>query len=294
VVLPVPRGLADDRTGKVLEALIDAGKDVAKAYSELEAAKEEQAPGSPKSKKRLEMERAMASAEARYSATGMQIEAELARVMKSGGSNRATVLMAVIAHNAGRIQDSQALLGRIKPDQLTLRSYLDYLRAITALTKGRQADAEQLLRASWKAAPFAIEPPVLLAGILGSRGFASQETKIDGIAKFADENFDADAYMPVASLVSLHYRIGTTALGARRCDRALTAFKRAEDELSTIEKYWAGKDIRNLLEIGEANALHCQGNKAAAQEAFERVWKRISGKDARALLCQQFSGCSGS
>ena len=67
--------------------------------------------------------------------------------------------------------------------------------------------------------------------------------------------------------------------------------KRAEDELSTIEKYWAGKDIRNLLDIGEANSLECQGNKAAAQKAFENVRKRISAKDARALLCQQFSGC---
>jgi hypothetical protein len=90
--------------------------------------------------------------------------------------------------------------------------------------------------------------------------------------------------------VSLHYRIGTMALGAKHCKRALAAFTKAQTELSMIEKYWSGKDIRNLLEIGEANALHCLRNKSEAHEIFTKVWERTSGKDARELLCMQYRG----
>jgi hypothetical protein len=96
--------------------------------------------------------------------------------------------------------------------------------------------------------------------------------------------------MNSASLVSLHYRIGTMALGANRCERARAAFSKAQAELSTIEKHWSGKDIRNFLDIGEANALHCQGDKFKAHEIFKKVWERTSGKDARELLCMQYSG----
>jgi tetratricopeptide (TPR) repeat protein len=290
VVLPVPRDLADDRTRALLDALTEANKEVYESSSRWDAAKGEQVPGSPKSEKLLEAERTLAAAKARHKAATEQINDELARVLKLGDSNRTTVLMAVVAQNSGRSADFRTLLERIKLAPLKRRSYLDFLRAIAALQAGRVTEAERLLRESWKAANFATEPPILLAGVVGSRGFAPHESKIDEIVSNADKNFKPNAYMTSASLVSLHYRIGTMALGANRCERALAAFTKAQTELSTVEKYWSGKEIRNLLEIGEANALHCQGNKAEAHEIFKKVWERTSGKDARELLCVQYSG----
>lgn len=50
---------------------------------------------------------------------------------------------------------------------------------------------------------------------------ASQESKIDEVVNCADKNFKSNAYMTSASLVSLHYRIGTMALGANRCERVV-------------------------------------------------------------------------
>ena len=290
VVLPVPRDLADDRTRTLLDALNDANREVIAIASEWDVAKAGLVPGSPKSKKILELERTLAAAKARHTAATEQVNDELARVMRLGDSNRTTVLMAVIAQNSGRSADFRTLLGSIKLAPLKRRSYLDYLLAIAALQAGRVTEAERLLRESSKAAKFAIEPPILLAGVVGSRGFASQESKIDEIASNADKNFKSNAYMNSASLVSLHYRIGTMALGANRCERARTAFTKAQAELSTIEKYWSGKDIRNFLDIGESNALHCQGDKSRAHEIFKKVWERTSGKDARELLCMQYSG----
>ncbi len=290
VVLPVPSDLADDRARALLDALSNANKEVTASSSEWDVAKAEQIPGSPKSEKLLEAERTLTAAKARHKAATEQINEELARVLKLGDSNRTTVLMAVIAQNSGRSADFRTLLGRIKLAPPKRRSYLDYLRAIAALQAGKVIEAEGLLRESWRAANFAIEPLILLAGVVGSRGFASQESKIDEIATYADKNFNPNAYMTSASLVSLHYRIGTMALGANRCERALAAFTKAQAELSMIEKLWSRKDIRNLLELGEANALHCQGNKADAHEVFKKVWERTSGKDARELLCVQYSG----
>ncbi len=290
VVLPVPRDLADDRTRTLLDAMSEASREVTAIASEWDVAKAEMVPESPKSKKILELERTHEAAEARHKAAAEQVNDELARVMRLGDSNRTTVLMAVIAQNSGRSADFRTLVGRIKLAPLKRRSYLDYLRAIAALQAGRVTEAERLLYESWNAASFAIEPPILLAGVVGSRGFASQESKIDEIASNADKNFKSNAYMNSASLVSLHYRIGTMALGANRCERARTAFTKAQAELSTIEKYWSGKDTRNFLDIGEANALHCQGDKSKAHEIFKKVWERTSSKDARELLCMQYSG----
>lgn len=290
VVLPVPRDLADDRTRTLLDALSKVDKEVIASASEWDVAKAEQVPESPKSEKLLGAERRLAAAKARHEKATDQVNDELARVMRLGDSNRTTVLMAVIAQNSGRSADFRTLLGRIKLAPLKRRSYLDYLRAIAALQAGRVTEAKRLLEESWAAAKFAIEPPILLAAVVGSRRFARQESKVEEIASYADKNFQPNAYMTTASLVSLHYRIGILALGANRCERALAAFTKAQDELSMIDKYWSGKDIRNLLEIGEANALHCQGNKPAADEIFKNVLERTSGKDARELLCVQYSG----
>ena len=293
VILPVPVDLADKRTRTLLDALRKAGEDVQEGDSAVVSAQLEHAQGSPKPVKLLEAERDLEAAKARYATADRQIRDELEQVLKSGAPNRTTVLMAVIAHNAGRSADFRKLLSRIRPDSLTGRSYFEYLRAVADLQLGRVSEAERRLQDSRRAASYAIEPAILLVGIAGSRGFRAQEIKIEEIAAFAEKNFDPEKYMTPASLVSMHYRIGTMALAANRCDRALTEVKKAQDKLSIVSKYWTGKDIRNFLEIGEANALHCQGKVNDAFATFNTIWQRTPGKEAREMLCEQFSGgCS--
>lgn len=290
VMLPVPADFADSRTREILDAVRQAGEEISEGVAKLEAAEKEQTSGSPKSTKVLESERVLNAAKARHKTASMQLNDELNRVLKAGASNRATALMAVVAHNSGRSADFRNLLGRIKDDRLKDASYLEYLRAVAELQLGKVAAAERRLLASRTAASFAIEPAILLAGLAGSGGFQSQEVKIDEIAAFAESNFDSDKYMTPASLVSLHYRIGTMALAANRCEPAHSAFKKAQDSHSLLSKYWTGKDIRNFLDIGEANALHCQGKRAAAYSIFNAVWQRTPGKEARDMLCTQYRG----
>jgi hypothetical protein len=293
VTLPVPVSLADDRTRNLLDALIDASEDVAANVADLKSAEKEQPSGAPRSTKVLEAERALEAAIARHKTNTRQLDVELARVLKSGASNHMTVVMAVIAHNSGRSADFRSLLGRIKVQHLKDRSYFDYLRAVGELQLGRVSRAGQLLQESWTAAPFAIEPALLLASLAGNPGFKANESKIDEIVAFAEKNFSSDKYVTPASLVSLHYRVGTMALVAKRCDRALAAFKKAQDKQPVISKYFASRDTRDLLEIGEANALYCLGKPIEAHKVFSATWQRASSKDAQTMLCAQYSGgCS--
>jgi len=119
VILPVPVDLADKRIRTLIDALRKAGEEVAEGDSDVVSAQLEQAPGSPKSAKLLEAERTLEAAKARYTTTDKQITDELDQVLKSAASNRTTVLMAVIAHNAGRSADFRRLLGRITADSLS-------------------------------------------------------------------------------------------------------------------------------------------------------------------------------
>ena len=296
MLLPVPIDLADKRTRGLLDASIKAREDIVERDSDLLSARSAQLelpPGAPKSAKLLEAERALEAAKALYTTAENQIQEEIGQVLKSGASNRATVLMAVLAQNSGRSADFRELLGRVKADSLKGRSYLEYLRAVANLQLGKISEAERRLQESRRAASYAIEPAILLAGIAATKGFKAQETKVDEIAAFADKNFDSDKYMTPASLVSLHYRIGTMALAAKRCDRALSAIKKAQSKHSLISKYWTGKEIRTFLEIGEANALLCQGNRNESYAVFNKVWQRTTGREEREMLCAQYSGgCS--
>lgn len=293
VMLPVPRGLADERIRQLVDALSEANRDVAKLGSRMDAVQNEsseQAHGTAKPRKLNETQQELAAAKGRHKEISGKVDAEIDRALKAGDTSGNSVVLAVLAHNLGRSANFRALLRRVKDEQLKGQAYLDYLRAIAALQIGETALSERLLYGAMKAEDFAIEPPILLLIVLGRRGYAAQEVEINEVARYADKNFDADAYTPVASLVSMHYRLGIMALAAKRCDRALEEFKKAQSNLSTIEKYWTGKNVRNLLDIGEANALYCQKKTVDAYTLFNKVAGRANSKDARDLLCMQFSG----
>jgi hypothetical protein len=293
VMLPVPADLADDRISQLVKVLSQTSAKLAALRLKLDAAKSlssEQGASKASAKDLNELQQELAATEGRHKETSRQVDAEISHALKSGDTIRNTVVLAVLAHNLGRSKEFRTLIGRIKPSKASRRSYLDYLRAIAALQTGKVAEAESLLYGVVKAAKFVIEPPILLASVLGGRGFAAQEAKINEISRYADLNFDSDAYVPAASLVSMHFRIGSMALKAKRCDRALYEFKKAQSAQSMIEEYWTRKDIRNLLDVGEANALHCQDKKSDAAALFKQVLSRASTKDARDLLCMQFSG----
>jgi hypothetical protein len=295
VTLPVPRALADDRLRSLIDSLADANKALADLFSNLEAAAAERkvaqgdrsATPTVKDMKR-EQQRAARGAERKK--IEEQIAAEIERASAQSDTNRNLVVLAVLAHNLGQPDKFRALLDRVDEAALVRTSYFKYLRAVAAIQVGHYARAEKLLEESWGQDQFSIEPPVLLVNLLGAKDFTSREARISEIATRARQQFDDDAYAPRLSLVSLHYRIGSQALHANRCDRALDDFNLGNEALSRIDKYVTGKDIRNLLDLGKANALHCLGNTRDANAVFDSVRKRASNQETVALLCAQYTG----
>ncbi|HNI83725.1 hypothetical protein [Ottowia sp.] len=197
------------------------------------------------------------------------------------------MVLAVLAHNFGMVDKFSTLLNRIDASS----GYLSYLRSLESLSHHNAAKAEELLRESSDLAPYALEPSILLVNLLGT-DFKANKKKILAIAERANQTFKADAYTPSVSLVSLHYRIGTEALRSNDCDQAREQFEQAEKHLSYIQKLVAGKDIRALLNIGNANALYCKDKKDDAQALFEKA-KKLVKREKADELCKLYSGgCS--
>lgn len=295
VTLPVPRKLADKRVGSLIDELVETNAELATLSSDFNAARAETAaanrrPGSAPSVNELKLEQGLEAQGAARRKIDQQIMNEVDRALKQGGTNRNLVVLAVLAHNLGSPDKFRLLLRRIDAASLKFTSYYDYLRAVAALQVEDFPGAEGLLFKSWDRARFAIEPPVLLVSLLGATNFAAKEARISEIASRAHKGFDDDIYAPRGSLVSLHYRIGTQALRAKRCERALYDFTQAQDALSPIEKYISGKDMRDLLNVAQANALYCLGKRADADNLFASVRKSAKDKDAVALVCAQYSG----
>ena len=275
VTLPVPRALADKRLGQLVDALEKVNKKLATTEVDLE----KEADRSSKSgnsepplptPKVLKLERELAAEGAKRKELDRQIEAEVDRAVSREETNGNSVVLAVLAHNLGKVDKFRRLLDRID----VTSDYLSYLRAVKAVQQDDYAEAKRLLIESSKQAPYAIEPPVLLVNLLGAEDFVKNEDAITGIAMRADEDFDSDAYASRANLVSLHYRIGTLALRAQRCNKALEEFKKAHDNLSNdSEERWR-KGYSHLLKIGTANAHHCDGNMKEAEEAFASARKK--------------------
>jgi len=295
VTLPVPRSLADSR----LRSLIDDLSDTNEALAKLGMKSLHLGQGDEKGSRKVEAltaqemkhQRDHEEKLARRRTIDSQIEGEIKRAIAEGDTKRNLVVLAVLAHNLGKRQEFRELLERIRPAELSDSSYFDYLGAVAAIQARDEPKAEALLNSSWNSAKFAIEPPILLVNLLGRKDFALQEARISEITERADKHFSADAYAPRTSLVALHFRIGAQALKAKNCDRAMQAFEKANKAFSIIQKYVTGADIRNLLDVGKANALHCQGKTTEADDLFRAARKRAKAEE-RELLCVQYSrGC---
>lgn len=291
--LPVPLDLADKRVRGLAKRQQDTVEKIGALSSDRdELAKNEKSKTASvrndvPSPKAMDLDRALAGSRAELEQTNRQIETEIARARAENATNGNRLVLAVLAHNLGKTDDFLGLLNRID----VTSDYLNYLRAVGAVHEGDSARAESLLRSASHQAPFAIEPPILLVNLLGANGFAEHEDAISEILEIADSSFDADVYAPRASLVSLHYRVGELALKAERCERALQEFEKAEDQLSMLQKHVSAKEIRRLITVRRANALHCQGKVGEAHDAFASARRNAKDPDR---FCTLYVGCARS
>lgn len=292
IILPVPIGLASESLYEIIEDLDEVSKELAslanKEMKKSEATRTASGSTSPQLERPNSPE--FNEATTRHEKATKRLEETLDRAMNSGSPNSDTIVLAVLAHNEGKSRDFRTLIGRIEVDPLVSDPYVDYLRAIAALQVGRIRQAEQFLFESIRAAPYAIEPFILLVTVLGNRDFRSQQQLIGKAVDRAVEAFDPDKYITMTSLAALHYRVGSIAYKHKEHDIALREYQKAQDAMSLIEEYWSRKDVRDLLEIGRANALYGSGRIDDSKKIFESVKSRTKSDDAKAILCDQYAG----
>jgi hypothetical protein len=299
VLLTVPVGLAEGAVKELSKRLADANEKVASLLKELSKAKPEASKrmtGSSKTEptgKMLEIEANLAAEGARHGKIVEQLMTKIDAALTENTATTNDLVLAVLAHNFGKPEKFRRLLAKFSRSTIENKksSYFDYLQGVASLQTGKERQAIELLEAAWRDAPYAIESPILIINILGSRGrFAGNEQKILEIAAKASKKFDADDYAPRLTPVSMYYRIGSQALQAKRCKTSLDAFAEAAEALSFFQKHrGSGKDIRNLIAIGKANALYCGGEQTRAFELFGAVRKHAED-DEKELLCAHFTG----
>jgi hypothetical protein len=201
------------------------------------------------------------------------------------------LVLGVLCKNSGHSDVGDPLIKSIPAARAgTNVGYLGYLKAVIDAENGRIAAAETRLRAVRILDPYAIEPNLLLVNFLGQKSFRTHSKEIVDIANKTAEAYDRDTYATQYGLLAIRYRIGSQYLASNQCPQAEEWFRKANDSLPTLQKYFAGTQIRNLVELGVANAKHCQGHVDDANGMMNEILNRAEDYDAKQALLAQYRG----
>jgi tetratricopeptide (TPR) repeat protein len=198
------------------------------------------------------------------------------------------LVLAILSKNAGKEQSFQKLLRRIPAERVMNRSYLDYLAAVTRIERGEIKPSDALLRRSWGASPYAVEPALLLVHVLGHNGFTKSERAILEVVSRAEKQFDRDEYASSYSLLALYYRVAAMYFMDKRYQEAQEYYEKAYKELPWTQKYFGNKQLKNLIRLGIANSLYGQNQRQSAQELFAKLLKDAETDEEKELLRSQF------
>ena len=197
------------------------------------------------------------------------------------------VLLGILSKGLGRNSLFASLVERIPADNVKDGGYVHYLKAVAKI-EGNQIDqALKLLELSSTHNPYAIEPTILRLNILANMGFDRKKDEMIAVVSKASKMFDAAKYVTPYSLVSLHYRVGSSALKHKDYSLAEDQFNQALRERSLFEKYGPNNSIDEIIRIGLANAYYGQGRKSEAEDIVIRLLEKAKDGSAREVICQQ-------
>ena len=283
VRLPVPDRIGSGGVKKLVDDLNDAEADLVKLVSKLEEAKSESdaevaADLESEIANRLQEKKSL-EGDARKLATG---------ALKNGASPEDLLVLAIVSKNAGHPDTFAGLLRRIPPEQVANRSYLDYLNAVTSVERGELRQAENLLRTSWGASSYAVEPALLLVNLLGNKTFKKNETAVLEVVKRAEQQVERDKYVSSYSILALYYRVGAMYFNAGRYEEAQEYYEKAYAELPWTQKYVGSAQLRNMIRLGIANSLYGQGQRYTADALFADVLDDAKTDSERQRLQSQY------
>lgn len=201
------------------------------------------------------------------------------------------LVLSVLAWNELEFDLFSKAVNKIDSSQLKKTSFLDYLLALDALSKGNEDESIDLLAKSMNEAPYALEPKLLYLNILGNSDFKKNKVLINSVVRTWEDEFDSDEYASNYSTVSLYYRLGTMFFINEDYEMAANYYEQAYKNMRITEKYLSSENtLKRTILIGQANAMFMNGQVEEANEIYQAQLENIDDIEEQNQFKQQYVG----
>jgi tetratricopeptide (TPR) repeat protein len=202
------------------------------------------------------------------------------------------LVLSVIAADKNEYELFNKAISEIDRSKLDKLGFLYYLDGLNSLYQGNENKALVYLQNAMDEDKYALEPIALSINILGYNDFFQNETKIENLVKFAEDNFDSDDYATPLSMVSIYYRVGTLYFINGRYVKARQYFEKAKDELSFLQKHFFGKKLKHTIELSIANAIYKEGKVTTSYNLYKEILDDIDEENTEEInkIKEQYIG----
>lgn len=197
--------------------------------------------------------------------------------------------LSLIAWNEHRYDLFHRAISALTPD-VSDTSFYHYLRALSAIANSDPEQADRELADAMLAGPYALEPVILRAIILGE-DFERNEHRLDELAFFARNHFDSNEYQTSLTLPSLYFRLASIYFQNERYEQAKTYFSEAHDKLGVLQRNsvigrtgLVNQEISRLIQTNIANSEYMLGNIEKANELMNEITKRMDDRERATFM----------
>jgi hypothetical protein len=202
------------------------------------------------------------------------------------------LVLSVIAADKNEYELFNKAISGIDRSKLDKLGFLYYLDGLNSLYHGNENKALVYLQNAMDEDKYALEPIALSINILGYNDFFQNETKIENLVKFAEDNFDSDDYATPLSMVSIYYRVGTLYFVNGRYVKARQYFEKGKDELGFLQKHFFGKELKHTIELSIANAIYKEGKVTTSYNLYKEILDDIDEENTEEInkIKEQYIG----
>lgn len=273
VKVTIPKNLGSRDTRKLVDNLYDTKEKIQEALEDGDGIKQ----------------KAFFDLNNKYKKNGIEL---LKNKLYETDNQEDLIVLSIIAWNNSEYELFDEAINKIDTSNLDNTSFLNYLQALQALSKGNIESSLAHLDNSIDENPYAIEPVILYINILGNQDFIKNEPKIESLVKGAEEHYDSDKYTTGYTLTGIYYRTATFYFTNKRYVKAKQYYEKAYDELGFLQKHFFGKQLRHIIQLGIANSLYAQNKKISAYHKYKDILEDIDEEDTneRNNIEQQYLG----
>lgn len=248
----IPRELGGKDTRKLVDRLYEKDEEISDALEENNGAKQ----------------KALFDLKEQYNKDAINL---LKNKIDAKDNQEDLIVLGIIAWNNSEYELFDKAISKIDASKLDNTGFLNYLYALQSLAKGDSETTMAYLDNAIDENPYAVEPVSLYINVLGNKNFIKNESKIESLAKNAEENFDSDKYSTGYSLAGVFYRTATFYFQNQRYVKAKQYYEKAYDELGFLQKHLFGKQLKHTVQLGIANSLYAQNKKESANTVYKSI-----------------------